>query len=232
VREDASGLRLSLAMLDVLPPALRPHLLVRAYRALGTGGEVGSRHVHALERLLGPGRPERAAHLPGRVVALRDASWLTLRRDPRFEPGPAQAFEAMLPVPGAALLPGGRSCRIRVGRPPRVFVEEQDGAWLAQDLIGEPLRIRSPRPSDRFHPLGAPGSKRLKELFIDHKIPRAERGGTVVLDAGGRIAWVQGLPPAEFARVPAGAKRALRIEIAPSPTESTAPEEDADGRQS
>ena len=62
---------------------------------------------------------------------------------------------------------------------------------LRQQILGgdiDPLReaiithpeedsfvVRAWRPGDRFHPLGAPGGKKLKDCFIDHRIPRAER---------------------------------------------------------
>ena len=35
--------------------------------------------------------------------------------------------------------------------------------------------LRAWQPGDRFHPLGAPGGKKLKDCFIDHRIPQAER---------------------------------------------------------
>ena len=37
------------------------------------------------------------------------------------------------------------------------------------------LHLRNRRPGDRFHPLGAPGSRKLKDYLIDAKIPQSDR---------------------------------------------------------
>ena len=38
-----------------------------------------------------------------------------------------------------------------------------------------PLIVRSRLPGDKYRPLGAPGSKKLKEILRAKKVPRAER---------------------------------------------------------
>ncbi|HET8945353.1 MAG TPA: tRNA lysidine(34) synthetase TilS, partial [Candidatus Polarisedimenticolia bacterium] len=48
------------------------------------------------------------------------------------------------------------------------------------------------RPGDRFHPQGAPGSRRLKQFLIDRKVPVDERGRIPLVLTGERIAWVVG----------------------------------------
>lgn len=56
-----------------------------------------------------------------------------------------------------------------------------------------------------MRPLGLGGTKTLQDLFVDRKVPRAERDRTpVVVDAAGRIVWVVGLALAEAAAAPKG----------------------------
>jgi tRNA(Ile)-lysidine synthase len=71
-------------------------------------------------------------------------------------------------------------------------------AWSLE----EPLAVRSRRPGDRFRPFGSPGSRKLQDVFVDRKIPRAERDSVpVVVDASGRIVWVAGVTIAHDCRV-------------------------------
>lgn len=53
--------------------------------------------------------------------------------------------------------------------------------------------VRTRQPGDRLRPLGAPGRRRLKEVLIDHGVPRRERDRLPLLVVGERIAWVPGV---------------------------------------
>ncbi len=66
-------------------------------------------------------------------------------------------------------------------------------AHIAADKAVGPVTVRQWQPGDVFYPLGAPGSKKLKDLFSDLKIPPPERRHVPVLLFGERIAWVCGL---------------------------------------
>ena len=55
------------------------------------------------------------------------------------------------------------------------------------------LEVRNRRPGDRLRPLGGAGSRRLKDIFIDAKVPREERDRRPLLCADGDIAWVPGV---------------------------------------
>ena len=84
-----------------------------------------------------------------------------------------------------------------------MFRGERHRAGLALDLTpGEPVSVRNRRPGDRLHPLGAAGSRRLKDVLIDRRVPRAERDRLPLLVAGGEIAWVPGVTVAEHCRLP------------------------------
>ncbi|MDY6796916.1 MAG: tRNA lysidine(34) synthetase TilS [Actinomycetota bacterium] len=68
-----------------------------------------------------------------------------------------------------------------------------DLAWLDADRLEFPLKLRGIKPGDRFHPLGAPGSRKMQDFLVDAKMPREERPGVAVLESGGEIAWVVGM---------------------------------------
>lgn len=72
--------------------------------------------------------------------------------------------------------------------------------------------IRGWQPGDRFRPMGAPGTKKLKDWFIDRQIPQKERKWLpVVTTCSGEIVWVPGFPPAESRKLSRHTKAALRL---------------------
>jgi tRNA(Ile)-lysidine synthase len=86
-------------------------------------------------------------------------------------------------------------------------------ALLDYQTLQFPLRIRNFRPGDRFQPLGVKGTQRLKEFFIDHKIPRFERPKIPLLLSGEMIAWVIGHRIDERFKVHEKTQRVLKIEV-------------------
>ncbi len=89
-------------------------------------------------------------------------------------------------------------------------------AYLDYHALQFPLRIRNFRPGDKFEPFGVKGSQKLKEFFIDHKIPRFERPNIPLLVAGERIAWVVGHRISQWAQITDKTKKILKVEILPS----------------
>jgi len=86
-------------------------------------------------------------------------------------------------------------------------------AFVDYQALQFPLKMRNFRPGDRFHPLGSPGTQKLKEFFIDHKVPRFERPKVPLLISGETIAWVVGHRISERVKVKETTKRVLRIEV-------------------
>lgn len=82
-------------------------------------------------------------------------------------------------------------------------------AFDADALDGE-LSLRTRRAGDRFHPLGMEGkSMKLKDFFINIKLPRRARDGYPLLCDQEGIIWIPGYRPAHRARVTDATQRAL-----------------------
>ncbi|MEN6445187.1 MAG: tRNA lysidine(34) synthetase TilS [Candidatus Cloacimonas sp.] len=58
------------------------------------------------------------------------------------------------------------------------------------DKIRFPFMIRYRKPGDRFMPFGMTQLKKLKEFFIDEKVPKYERDSIPLFDDGEKIFWV------------------------------------------
>jgi len=94
-----------------------------------------------------------------------------------------------------------------------IYKASPDWAFLDYQSLQFPLSIRNFRPGDRFQPLGMKGTQKLKEFFIDHKIPKFERPEIPLLISGERIVWVVGYRIDERGRVGDQTKRILKIRV-------------------
>ncbi len=123
-----------------------------------------------------------------------EGALLTLRRAPDRKR--TADFTYTLEIPGDLEIP---ELSVRVGlhhRPvePWMFTGAPHRAGLALPLVaGDRVTVRNRRPGDRLHPLGSSGSRRLKEVLVDRRVPQAGRARIPLLCVGERIAWVPGV---------------------------------------
>jgi len=95
----------------------------------------------------------------------------------------------------------------------KAFYGLSDIALLDYQTLQFPLKMRNFRPGDRFQPLGVKGTQKLKEFFIDHKIPRFERPRIPLLTSGEMIAWVVGYRIDERVKVTEKTQKVLKIKV-------------------
>lgn len=74
-------------------------------------------------------------------------------------------------------------------------------ALISPDKFKFPIEIRNFRPGDKFVPFGMKGEKKLKDFFIDEKIPRYLRKLYPLFIINGEIAWIGGLRMSDKFRV-------------------------------
>ena len=82
------------------------------------------------------------------------------------------------------------------------------------DQLPRTLTIRPRRPGDRLEPFGG-GSRKVKDLLIDAKVPRWERGRVPVVEAAGQILWLGGVRRGAAAPVTARTRRVLELALSP-----------------
>ncbi len=204
-------------LLAATHPAVLSRALLLALRAVASlPADFTSRHVEAL---LAPGTGARSWDLPGKVSCRCDGAGLILEGATApvrmADPPPAA-----LRIPGRVTLASGGVVTARVRTLPAEFDPRAFGAnpsRVALDLLSlnPPLAVRSRLPGDRFRPLGLPADKKLKEFFIEAKIPAGRRSLVpLVCDRDG-IVWVAGVRPAERCRVHSGTRRLLVLELIP-----------------
>jgi tRNA(Ile)-lysidine synthase len=97
--------------------------------------------------------------------------------------------------------------------PPPSLEATPDDAFLDADAVQGQLVVRNGRRGDRFQPLGMPAPKKLSDIFIDRKIPRAERWRLPLLCDAAGILWVPGYTIAARARITPDTRRVLHITL-------------------
>ena len=90
------------------------------------------------------------------------------------------------------------------------------GIWciyVDKDKIQGGLWVRNRRDGDRFQPLGMGGTKKLKDYFIDRKIPRGERDAIPLVVDENNIIWVVGHQINENYKITKNTKNILQLRI-------------------
>jgi tRNA(Ile)-lysidine synthase len=177
-----------------LPVELLPFALAGLHRRAGAPYPAGSAARAELLRQLGRSSSGRLACDCGGGWRWETAdNLLILRRMAVEEP---LHFTYTLEVPGTLDIP---ELSVRVGLhhhpvEPWMFQGSPHRAGLALPLApGDRVTVRNRRPGDRLHPLGAAGSRRLKEVLIDRRVPQEQRDRIPLLCVDGQIAWVPGI---------------------------------------
>ncbi len=208
------GIAVGREALTRLPAALHPQAFAWLHRRAGAPYPAGAAaRTEILRQLL---RPGRAACDGGGGWRWEAAGERLILRPPGSAREPAADFTYTLQIPGELEIPE-IAVRVRVVRravEPWMLQGSPHRAALALPLTeGDHVTIRNRRPGDRIHPLGARGSRRLKEVLIDRRVPREVRERLPLLCVGERIAWVPGVTIDERFRL-AGHATAWVAEVA------------------
>jgi tRNA(Ile)-lysidine synthase len=174
---------LDTGVLRELDPAVRVRVLkIALAEAAGSAKGVGSVHYRALLELVDKGVTGTAAELPGGIRAVVSYGLVRILSASAAKAGKQniEEYSVQLVIPGAVhvhelgaeittsviMSENVDKCGM-VGYNPNV-------QYFDYDKVKEGINIRNRRAGDIFRPLRSLGTKKLKEYFIDEKIPRED----------------------------------------------------------
>ena len=169
-------------------------------------------HVESLLKLLTNGRVGSVIHLPGGLVSCKKYDGIQMGLECITPLSKTDFLEQVLTVPGTTHIP-------ELGIAITTEVTDKLGTssshravfdWLA---LSPPLFVRTRLAGDKFQPLAFRGSKKLKDFFIDEKVPREVRDHTPIICDHQGIIWVGGYRQAEIGKVTDKTKKFLEILI-------------------
>ena len=81
------------------------------------------------------------------------------------------------------------------------------------DKINDSISIRNRKDGDKIIPLGMNGNKKVKDIFIDMKIPKEERDNIPILCFDEKVAWIIGIRTSEEYKIVNKSKNILKVMI-------------------
>jgi tRNA(Ile)-lysidine synthase len=221
----------SVGQLRLLNIALRRRVLRHVFKQLtGTLERVSLRHIDAICAMIDSERPNSQLALPQGVTAVREYDsllWMqageVLLRLPSTPFDSAQGkplrasrsatvlrlrsatvletdFELLITEPGCYQLPCGSDVTVELKG---TVSFPTDSGTACFDLAKSPFPwlVRTFRPGDRITPFGMSGRKKVKDIFIDRKIPLSERKNIPLLFCCDDLIWIAGVCVSELCRI-------------------------------
>jgi tRNA(Ile)-lysidine synthase len=169
-----------------LPLQRRAIQLILNYLYKVRPSSLSALHIDSIISLLGSSDPSGQLDFPGGLKVIRSYQECYFK----FGENKEDDFYFEIADVGNICIPNGSTIHIE-------FVEQLphalglDACLLNPQQITYPLIIRTRAQGDRINPKGMRGTKKIKDIFIDEKIPLAKREAwPIVTDGTGTVIWV------------------------------------------
>jgi len=205
----ASPSSLPIAAVLTAPATLRGRIVrswLKGHR--GDVRKLSAAHVRAIVSLAQGQQPGARVRLPEAECVIREYD--QLRWQVGEKPVARESPRELVPGSAVSLASGWRIsmevCDAGVSQFPDLWEMAADA-----DAVPPPLVVRSARPGDRIRPLGLHGSRKLQDIFVDRKLPRASRWSFPVVEAAGELLWVPGMVRSGTALISPETRCVLRL---------------------
>lgn len=91
------------------------------------------------------------------------------------------------------------------------FGKNNDTKYFNYDKINGNIIIRQRKNGDKIIPFGMKGTKKIKDIFIDMKVPKDDRDLIPIVEFGGEIGWIVSVKLSDSFKVTKDTKRILVI---------------------
>lgn len=171
-------------------------------------------HIYDLLKLQ-DGTTGRKINLPDNVTAFNNYGNIELSRNKTSSKNEAQS-EYTLSIDTKKLIEKFNiSISLRIISPnERInFKDGEYTKYFDADKVKNKVIVRSRKDGDRFTPFGMKNSKKLKDFFIDLKVPQEERDKIPLICFDEEIGWVVGFRISENYKISKDTKNILEIKI-------------------
>ena len=183
-----------------LPIAMQRRVIRQIYSLLrGRNYSLSFFHVEAVRNLIVQNASGSITELPGQLVAIYSYDKLKIMPKEEYYLQESIDYSYELSIPGTIHIKEiNVTIESKLLSPTeaikRMELKNNNEVVIAIDP-DDVLIIRNRKPGDRIIPIGMSGTKKLKDLFIDEKIEKAERDKIPVIHSkkSGKIIWVAGL---------------------------------------
>ena len=180
---------------------------------LGDLGDVGFHHVESALEFIDRGPAQGRFPMPRgwSLVKAYEAVCLEKKRQKQK----ALCYSYGLPQQGELVIPeAGMKMQSSCGSfSSHLWPQDNLEALFDSALLPETLTVRNFRAGDRFQPLGMQGHKKVKDLFIEKKVPLAVRATLPLLLAGGEILWIPRYGRSKVAKIGPQTKEVVKVRL-------------------
>jgi len=226
VKKEKDRITVSISRFSGLEEAVQRRLVRRVISEVkGDLRRITYTHIEAIRHLVHAGPAYGSLDLPDRIRVTRDPQTLVLLRargalrgmNPETGLAVEKRFEYQIqPSEPVLIREVGRFFSVSVLPPQKIPDFKSAGHYIAffdMDLLKFPLKLRNYQPGDRFAPLGLGGTQKIKDFFINNKVPRKERINSAVLLCGKKIIWVVGYRIDESVKITPATRQVLKAEL-------------------
>ena len=212
------GPRLGIEGFPQLHPALAGALLREFIRErLGSLRHLSRDHVETMRELCHQTNPSGSVVLPGGWHLRREYGFVRLERTDASNRTPSSTPRRVrLKESGMTRVSCcGFTFRSRLTGPTSdesiALPCDTTEAIFDVDQLEGALDVRVVRPGDRLAPHGLSGSRKVQDLFVDHKLPRRLRAAWPLVVAGEQIVWIPGIARSRTALVTSASKKVRHL---------------------
>ncbi len=205
VHKDTNSITLNIGELDKWPKAVQKRAIFKVLGSLA--GEKGweASDIEIILDLMTKTGSSKRVHLKKSVNIAKvydELVFSTFKKE-------IISFDYILNIPTIISLPTGDKYQIELVTANDFRAEDYD-LYIDYDKCTPPLHLRSRQMGDMFYPYGIEGSKKVKDFFIDAKVPRAKRNDIPLLTSSrGDIYAILGYRISSLAKVDQNSQRIL-----------------------
>lgn len=158
-------------------------------------------HATAILKLLRDGRAHGRLALPGGWEITKEYETVVVQRLSYGRNRVCYSYEyhlgTELDIPEAGVTIRSKQTSSSTAEWPRTDMD----AVFDPRYLPDTLTVRNFRHGDRFRPLGMDGHQKVKDLFINKKVPRSVRSNWPLFTVGSEIVWIPGFGRSEFGKI-------------------------------
>lgn len=194
-------------------PIIRRYVLRSCFEQIaGSRKNLSRNHLQEMDKLFC--KPVgKSICLPLGVIVSRVYQGIVIATTKEAGVVQAQAIAAPVPIPGEYRGKGFTiKCQVFPKNENRI-PEKRYTKWFDYDKIRGNLLIRTRKPGDFLVVNQSGGKKKLKDYFIDTKVPQEERDDVLLLTADSEIIWIIGMRISEKYKIDKNTEQILSVQI-------------------
>ncbi|MFA5321667.1 MAG: tRNA lysidine(34) synthetase TilS, partial [Smithella sp.] len=213
VQLSSRRIALKIDFLHTLSPAVRWRLFKTVLEDLSPAKNgISFSHVQSLDDLTQKNKSGKKAVLPSKIEARREYDDLILERK-KASPKRLK-YEYVLNVPGATCVKEKKiTVKAELVKKRRVDFSKKNEIYLDWNKIKQPVVIRNRKDGDWFQPLGMTGRQKIKDFFINNKIPPDKREEVILLADNISVIYIENMHLNDRVKITPRTKNVLKLDI-------------------